>query len=61
MEYIVSNLRIVALTKVTDTDAVEERLVQLIQMEEERFIAGFHKNVEKQQHKAWHDRNIRTK
>ena len=45
----------------TDTDVVEERLAQLIQMEEECFIAGFHQNVEKQQQKAWHDRHIRTK
>ena len=30
-------------------------------MEEERFIAGFHKNVEKQWQKAWHDRHVRTK
>ena len=30
-------------------------------MEEERFIARFHQNVEKQRQKAWHDRHIRTK
>ena len=30
-------------------------------MEEERFIAGFHQNVEKQWQKAWHDRHVRTK
>ena len=40
---------------------VEERLAQLIQMEEERFIVGFHQNVEKQWQKAWHDRHIITK
>ena len=61
MEYIVPSLRIIALTKMTDTDAVEERLAQLVQMEEERFIAGFHQNVEKQRHKAWHDHHIGTK
>ena len=44
-----------------DTDAVEEILAQLIQMEEECFIAGFHQNVEKQWQKAWNDRHIRTK
>ena len=30
-------------------------------MEEDRFIVGFHQNVEKQQHKAWHDHHITTK
>ena len=61
MEYIVLSLRIAALREMTDTDAVEERLAQLIQMEEERFIAGFHQNVEKQRQKAWHDSHIKTK
>ena len=45
----------------TDTDAIKEILVQLIQMEEEHFIVGFHQNMEKQWQKAWHDRHIRTK
>ena len=61
MEYIVLSLQIVALTKMIDTSAIEERLTQLIQMEEECFITGFHQNMEKQRQKAWHDRHIRTK
>ena len=44
-----------------DTDTVEEILVQLIQNEEECFIASFHQNVEKQQQKVWHDYHIKTK
>ena len=30
-------------------------------MEEERFIVGFHKKVEKQRQKVWHDRHIKNK
>ena len=45
----------------TDTNAIEEILAHLIQLEEECFIAGFHQNVEKQRQKAWHDHHIRTK
>ena len=45
----------------TDTNTVEKRLVQLVQMEEDLFIAGFHQNVEKQRHKSWHDRHITIK
>ena len=30
-------------------------------MEEERFIVGFHQNVEKQWQKAWRDRHIKMK
>ena len=61
MEYIVLSLRIAAITKMRDTGAVEERLAQLVQMEEDRFIAGFHQNVEKERQKSWHDHHITTK
>ena len=45
----------------TDVDVVEEILIQLIQLEEEHFIAGFHQNVEKKRQKVWHDRHIKNK
>ena len=61
MEYIVPNLRIAAITEMPDADAVKERLSQLVQSEEERFVAGFHQNVEKQRQKVWHDRHIKRK
>ena len=35
--------------KETDTGAVEERLAQLVQMEEDCFIGGFHQKVENKQ------------
>ena len=47
MEYIVSNLQIAAITEMKDTDVVEKRIVQLVQMEEECFIVGFHQILEK--------------
>ena len=47
--------------KMTKVDAFEKRLSQLIEMEEERFVAGFHQNIEKQRQKTWHDRHIKTK
>ena len=46
MEYIVPILIVLAITEMTDVDAVEERLLQLIHLEEEHFITGFHQNVE---------------
>ena len=61
IEYIVSILQIVALIEMKDIDIVEERLAQLIQMEEECFIVGFHQNMEKQRQKVWNDCHIRTK
>ena len=61
MEYIVPSLRIAAITEMTDTGTIEERLAQLVQMEEDRFIVGFNQNVEKQWQKALHDYHITTK
>ena len=38
LEYIVPSLRIVVITKMTDPDAVEERLSQLVQFKEDRVV-----------------------
>ena len=61
VEYIVPIIRVAAITKMTDFYVVEERLLELIHLEEEHFIAGFHQNVEKQRQKAWHDIHIKNK
>jgi hypothetical protein len=42
MEYLVPRLRIVAFTDMDDTSFVRERLAPLVELEEDRFIAGFH-------------------
>ena len=47
MEYILPNLRIAQITGMTNTDTVEERLAQLLSLEEDRFIVGFHQKVQK--------------
>ena len=47
MVYILPNLRITQITRMPDTDTVEERLAQLLALEEDRFIAGFHQKVQK--------------
>jgi hypothetical protein len=41
MEYLVPSLRIASFTDMDDTSVVRERLVQLVELEEDRFIAGF--------------------
>ena len=55
MEYIVLIRIIYVITEITYVDVVEERLLQIVHMEEERFVAGFHQKVEKQRKKLWHD------
>jgi hypothetical protein len=41
MEYLVPSLRIAAFTYMDDIGAVKERLVQLVELEEDRFISRF--------------------
>eukprot|EP00253_Pinus_taeda_P010550 PITA_10550 len=45
LEYIVPSLRITSLTGMADREALEERLKQLLELEEDRFLAGFHQQV----------------
>ena len=61
MEYIVSSLRIAALTDMADAETMNERLLHLVGLEEGRFIAGFHQQVQKDKEKAWHDRHTKHK
>jgi hypothetical protein len=42
MEYLVPILRIVYFIGMDDTGATQERLPQLVEMEEDIFITGFH-------------------
>ena len=50
------------MTGMADCRALEERLAQLEELEEEWFLARFHQQVRKQREKAWHDyhRKLRT-
>ena len=47
MEYIIPSLRIAQITEMADTDTMNERLAQLLALEEDRFIVGFHQKVQK--------------
>ena len=42
MEYIILSFRIAQITRMADTETVNERLAKLLALEEDRFIAGFH-------------------
>jgi hypothetical protein len=42
MEYLVPRLIIVVFTDMDDTSTIRKRLSQLVELEEDRFIAGFH-------------------
>ena len=61
MECIVPSMRIAAATDMDDDAALEDHTTQLMQLEEDHFIVGFHQHVEKDRQKAWHDHHIRNK
>lgn len=59
MEYIVLSLWIAALTNMVDHDTMQECLAQLMELEEDRFLVGFHQQVQKEHEKAWHDQHTK--
>jgi hypothetical protein len=61
IEYLVPSIRIAAFIGMDDTSVVQERLEQLVELEEDRFIAGFHQQIQKEREKAYHDRHIKHK
>jgi len=52
---------IIALIELTNSSAVEKRLSELVDLEEDRFVVGFHKQAQKACEKAWHDVDIKHK
>ena len=45
MEYIIPNLRIAQIIEMDNTNTMNEILVQLLALEKDRFIPGFHQKV----------------
>lgn len=61
MEYIVPSLHITTLTYMVDCKALEERITQLMELEEDQFLARFHQQVRKEREKAWNDHYIKLR
>jgi hypothetical protein len=61
MEFIVPSLHIVALGEITYLSAIEKRISELVELEEDRFVVGFHQHIHTEHEKAWHDRHIKKK
>ena len=55
LEYIVPSLKIVVIIEMTNVGTIEERLSQLVQLEEDSFLADYHQFVEKEWQRAWHE------
>ena len=61
MEYIVPSLKITVLIDMAYEEIVNERLLNPVELEEHKFVAGFHQQVQKDREKAWLDRHIKSK
>jgi hypothetical protein len=61
MEYIVCSLKIATLTNMADAETMNERLLHLVGLEEDRFLAGFHQQVQKARERSCHERHIKNK
>jgi hypothetical protein len=61
LEFLVPSLYIATITHMMKRGAVQDMLNQLMIMEEDRILAGFHQQVQKERDKAWHDKNIKKK
>ena len=61
MEYIVPRLCIKSFMNMEDLEPLEEWIAQLMELEEYRFLVGFHQQVQKQSEKTWHDRHIQLR
>ena len=61
LEVLVPIFCVATITNMKKRGAVQERLSQLMEMEEDKIIAGFHQEVHKERDKAWHERHIKNK
>ena len=61
LEFIVPSLCVATVMNMTERGTIQDRLNQLMIMEEDRILAGFHQQVQKERDKSWHDRHIKKK
>jgi hypothetical protein len=61
LEYFIPSLHIETITNMTERDTIQERLAQLMELEEDKIMAGFHHEVNKAKDKSCHDRHINKK
>jgi hypothetical protein len=59
LDYLIPSLCIETITCMTKRGVAQEILAQLMELEEDKIISGFHQEVQKAKDKAWHDRHIK--
>jgi hypothetical protein len=61
LEFLVPSLQVATITQMIERGIIQERLSQLMTMEEDWILAGLHQHVQKARDKAWDDRHIKKK
>jgi hypothetical protein len=61
LEFLVPSLCITTITNMKERGVVHERLSQLMEMEEDRVLAGFHQEVHKSRDKDWHESTLKRR
>jgi hypothetical protein len=61
LEYLIPGLCVATITNMTERGAIQEKLSQLMELEEDMIMVGFHQEVHKSNDKAWNDRHINKK
>jgi hypothetical protein len=57
----VNEISVITITDLLDSSTTKERFLHLVHLEEDLFVIGFDKQVQKAREKAWHDRHIKQK
>jgi transposase InsO family protein len=60
-KFITPSLYIAHITHMAEDESVVQRLMDLQELEETRFLVDFHQSIEKARKKAWNDRHINNK
>jgi hypothetical protein len=59
LDYLIPSLHISTIIDMTKRGATQERLAQLMELEEDIIIVGLHQEVQREKNKAWHDKHIK--
>jgi predicted RNase H-like nuclease (RuvC/YqgF family) len=59
LEFLVPSLRVAVITNMKERGAIKERLNQLMEMEDDMILEGFHQEVQKARDKSWHERHTK--
>jgi hypothetical protein len=61
LDYLIPSLCIATITNMIENGTSQEILAQLMELEEDRIMVGFHQEVQKEKDKPWHERHMKKK